>query len=153
MSETPNIPPVTPEERRLTDEQRTAFNAVRGGLMSLHRALLDSERAAYERIQGPVTSNGEFFHLITTHDWFTYLRAISEVIVQIDEWIDSESALAKRVGRSTAHLPAPEDILTGLNTLLKSGSDDTEFTRRYHAAIQDSANVMIAHAEVMKALG
>jgi hypothetical protein len=142
----------TTGDRRLTEEQKERFTALRGNLLALHSALLDTERASYERVYGQIATQGEFFHLVLTHDWFAHLHALSEMVVQMDEWLDADRPLARRLGRTTAHLPDPDTILTELRTLLTSGSEE-HFPRRYRAAIQENSAVVIAHAEVMKALG
>jgi hypothetical protein len=139
-------------DRRLTEAQTRHFNDLRGVLLTLHSALLETERASYERVYGPVATQGEFFHLVLTHDWFAHLHAISEVVAQMDEWLDADRPLARRLGRTTTHLPDPDLMLTELRSLLTSGSEE-HFPRRYRAALQESPAVVMAHAAVLQTLG
>jgi hypothetical protein len=141
------------EGHRLTDDERERFNDLRGDLLSLHSALLETERAAYERVYGPISNNGEFFHLVVTHEWFSYLKDVSEIVVQIDEWLDSERPLAKRLGRTTAHLPDPDTLIAGVRALLTSVTGEDHFARRYRAALQENPTVVMAHAAIMKSIG
>ena len=119
---------VTPEQLR----------ALRDRLLVLHKALLDSDRAAYERAYGPVGSSGEWLQLVLGHEHFAWLRPFSGLIVRIDEWLaaddrpaDEPSALVKEVDRLTVISASTE-----------------ERALRYRKAIDRSPDAAIAHASV-----
>lgn len=112
------------------------LRALRDRLLTLHKALLDAERAAYEQVNGPVPSSGEMLQLVIGHEHFTWLRAYSGLIVQIDEWLASD----KRQADAPAAFWRDADALTSLN--------DTPESTRYREAVHASATAAMAHAAV-----
>lgn len=70
--------------------QRDRLENARHGLMRVHRALLEAERIRYERIHGRVDGSGAFLQIAIHDPWFAWLGPISELIVQIDEWLDED---------------------------------------------------------------
>ena len=66
------------------------LKTLRDRLLSLHKTLLDADRAAYERSYGPVGSSGEWLQLVLGHEYFAWLRPFSGLIVRIDEWLASD---------------------------------------------------------------
>jgi hypothetical protein len=69
------------------------LKTIRPVLLNLHRALLDAERTHYEQQHGSIASSGEFLRLVLGDEWFSWLRPISQFIVQIDEVIWSKDPL------------------------------------------------------------
>ncbi len=76
--------------------------------------------------------------------WFAWLRRLSELIVEMDELLASRESPQETTG---AALISQSKILL---TPLESGD---EFQRKYFAAMQQSPEVVLAHAEFAKALG
>jgi hypothetical protein len=115
---------------------------LRLGLLRLHKALLDAERANYERVYGQVSS-GEMLQLVINHEQFAWLRSISEHIVSIDEllWADEPATNADA-----------ESLLTQTRALLKPSEAGTDFERKYYAALQRDPDIVLAHREVAKIL-
>lgn len=122
--------------RRLVD--------LRTGLLSLHKALLDSERDSYERLHGRrITSRGELFQLVVSDDWFAWLHRVSELVVQIDEMLDAEEpATAIEATR----------VIDRVRTLLKPSEEGEGFGKHYYDALQRDPDVVLAHAAVKKLL-
>ena len=54
--------------------------------------MLDVERVAYERAFGRIESNGTLLQLLINDPWFAWLRPLSALIVQIDEWLEADDA-------------------------------------------------------------
>src|SRR5574341_1384582 len=80
-------------ELRPEDEAiRRPLVELHDALLRLHKVLLDSERAVYEKEFGPIRSPNHFFQLLTNDPWFAWLRPISQLIVAIDETLDAEEA-------------------------------------------------------------
>jgi hypothetical protein len=115
---------------------------LRLGLLRLHKALLDAEREAYERVHGQV-SGGELLQLVINHEQFAWLRPVSELIVRIDEMLDADE-------------PAMDDdaeaLLAGARTLLRPSEDGGGFGQKYFAAIQREPDVVLAHRGVTRLL-
>jgi hypothetical protein len=110
--------------------------------MRLHKTLLDSDRAAYERAYGRVESSGEWLQLVLGHEHFAWLRPFSGLIVRIDEWLASDeqtdeerSALWREVERLTAINASTEERVV-----------------RYRKAIDRSPDAAVAHAAVREIL-
>src|ERR1700684_4138444 len=62
---------------------------LRNGVLSLHKTLLDSERAIYERDVARIGSSGELLKLVLYDPWFAWLHELSEFVVLIDETVDA----------------------------------------------------------------
>ncbi len=62
---------------------------LRNGLLGLHKTLLDSERASYERDIARISSSGELLRLVLYDPWFAWLHELSEFVVLIDETLDA----------------------------------------------------------------
>lgn len=111
-------------------------------LMRLHRLLLDRERVAYEARHGAVPSR-ELFQLLLHDEGFAWLRPLSKMVARIDELVDAKGPLAEDdAGR----------LLHEAHALLKSDARDA-FHDKYRDALQESPDVVMAHADVSKILG
>ena len=67
-----------------------SLGQVRRALLDLHKALIERERAAYEKAHGAV-SPGEMLQLLIRDEAFSWLHPISELIVRVDELISNAS--------------------------------------------------------------
>ena len=65
---------------------------LRRALLRLHKALLDDERVSYERVYGRIASNGEFLKLVLGHTWFAWLRPLSHLVAQLDEFVEEDES-------------------------------------------------------------
>jgi hypothetical protein len=120
---------------------RARLVAVRHGLLELHKALLDGERERYERVHGKVTA-GKMLQLAFQDPQFAWLRSMSELIVRIDELLDTEEATDADV----------ESLLTSARSLLTTGEQSTTFAREYEAALRRDPHVTALHGRVTQAL-
>jgi hypothetical protein len=124
-----------PVKQRLTE--------LRNGLLALHKTLLDSERAVYERDIARITSSGELLNLVINDPWFAWLHALSEFVVLIDETLDAEEPPqgmdAERLIAQAWELLAPNENGRG-------------FAKRYFEALQRDPDVVLAHARMRKVL-
>jgi hypothetical protein len=128
----------TPDESSLPAAVRRRLNDARLGLLALHKALLDYERIRYERTHGRVETAGGFLQLAINDPHFAWLRPISELVVQIDELLVSDEPGAEvDADTVTAHARA----------LLRADEQGGDFQRQYHRALQDSPEVVMAHAQ------
>ena len=111
-------------------------------LLHLHKTLLDGERAAYERLHGPICSNGAFLQLVLGHPSFAWLRDLSRSMARLDELAEGKDACAEALHAQTA----------SLRTLLVPRKDGEEFNRRYHDALERDRDAALAHAAVVELL-
>lgn len=139
-----NQPNTAPDES-LSGETRARLIDVRSNLLRLHKALLEAERAAYERRHGKVASSGAFLNLVINDPWFAWLRAWSELVVQIDEAMaDKKNPLTER---------AAQDYMEQARALTKRADEDNPaFLAQYRAAMQRSSEAVVAHAALTKSL-
>ena len=121
--------------QRLTD--------LRNGLLRLHRALLDSERASYERDVARIANPNEFLALLMNDPWFAWLRELSGFIVAVDEALAAdEPATAQDADR----------LVAAARTLLAPAEGGKGFVRQYFEALQRDPDVIMAHSAMMKVL-
>ena len=125
----------------MADLARTRLTSLRDGLLRLHRSLLDSERAAYERDVARITSTGQYFGLVLNDPWFAWLRELSQFIVLVDETLAFEDPAT----------PADaERLFAQARNLLSPSEDGAGFGRRYFEAMQRDPSVVLAHRDMMQ---
>lgn len=120
------------------------LRGIRTALLRLHKTLLELERDAYERANGKIGNSYEYLNLVMQHPQFSWLRHLSELIVQIDEALDAR----ERPSEVTANVLIQQSRL-----LLTPNETGPEFQRKYYASVQESPAVVLAHAEFAKVLG
>jgi hypothetical protein len=112
---------------------------VRRGLLGLHKTLLDAERVHYERVNGRIEGGGILLQLLIHDPWFGWLRPLSELVVQIDERLDADEPT--RASEAKA-------LIDQVKLLLRPSEGGDVFQENYHAALQQTPDVVIAHHEV-----
>jgi hypothetical protein len=123
------------------DSERARLRDLSQRLLRLHGLLLNRERRAYEGRHGALPSR-TLLELLLHDEAFAWLRALSGMVARIDELVDAEGPLAQDdVGR----------VWQDAHRLLKSDARDA-FHDKYRDALQDSPEVVMAHAEVSKIL-
>lgn len=133
----------TPIDGTNSGAQKQRLINVRQRLLGLHKALLDGEREAYERVHGRVASPYELFGLVTNHPWFAWLRQLSALIVQIDEGLGGKEP----VSETEAGV-----LLDQVRALLKPSESGAEFEKKYYDALQRDPEIVLLHAQISKLL-
>lgn len=133
-----------PSNRQPADGFRRNLLELHDALLRLHKVLIESERLVYEKEVGPVRNPNHFFQLLMGDPWFAWLRAISQLIVAVDETLDAKEALA------SAHVDA---VMRQAVFLLLPAQSSGDFATRYAAALQRDPRVVLAHAQVAKRIG
>jgi hypothetical protein len=131
-------------EEKLSQATTEKLRAIRAALLHLHKTLLEREREAYEREHGKIGSSYEYLNLVMHDTSFAWLRLLSELIVQIDEALD---------GRETASEATANALIQQSRLLLTPNEGGAEFQRKYFTSVQESPEVVLAHAEFAKLLG
>jgi len=121
---------------------RQRLEKLRHALLRLHRVLLDDERAAYERSHGRISA-GEALQLLLNHPQFAWLRSISELVVQVDEVLES-----KEPGTHAA----ANALFKQARSLFLPATTEGAFRNKYHDALQRLPDVVLAHRDVTAAL-
>jgi hypothetical protein len=118
------------------------LRTLRDRLLRLHKMLLDSDRAAYERAYGRVESSGEWLQLVLGHEHFAWLRPFSGLIVRIDEWLASDERADEEMGA----------LWREVERLTVITASTEERVVRYRKAIDRSPDAAVAHAAVREVL-
>ena len=126
----------------MTDTDRQFLFDLRKALLRLHKTLLDWERAAYERLHGRVSSS-ELLKAIVEDAQFGWLHPISELIVYIDQTVDTE------LPESRTEVDA---IVARARAVTAANEAGTPHAQRYHAALQEHPDAVFAHRDVTNVL-
>jgi hypothetical protein len=122
----------------MTDTERQLLADLRRGLLHLHKILLDWERVAYDRQHGRA-SPGELLSIVMRDPQFAWLHPLSELIVRIDTMLDVEH-------------PEPrtevEAILRQARALVAPTPAAGVYAERYHTALQELPDAVVAHGQV-----
>ena len=133
-----------------------SLTQVRRMLLDLHKALIERERATYEKGHGAV-SPGQMLQLLIRDSAFSWLHPISELIVRVDELISN----AKDRRRPTPSRPAmtPDQVsaeaqilLMETRDLLTAGDAPGGFRQHYDAVLQSDPAIVLMHRAVLSAL-
>lgn len=68
-----------------SDPAFASLRELRPLLLKAHKHLMEAEKDAYEAVHGPISHKGEYLRLVLSHEQFSWLRPISQFIVQVDE--------------------------------------------------------------------
>lgn len=134
------------ENESISGATSSQLKQLRQGLLKLHKLLLDLERQGYERSRGRIANSYEFLQLALKDPWFDWLHRLSELIVQIDEALDSigaEKAATEEDARA---------LIARGRSLLTPAEEGSEFQKNYFLALQQSADVVLLHSEILKLL-
>jgi catechol 2,3-dioxygenase len=127
----------------MSEQNRVRLRAVRGGLLHLHKVLLDDTRVTYEMDRGRIASNATLLQLVIGDPWFAWLHSLSELIVRIDQTAEPDSPA------NDADAAALIDQVEHLLTASETGEG---FQRRYYEALQRQPAVVLAHADVRRTI-
>jgi hypothetical protein len=126
-----------------TSDARERLFALHSALLHLHKALLDSERAAYEAVHGRIPSPGAFLQLVIHDEWFSWLQAMSGLIVRIDLITEAKGGVvaadANRILEQTRELLTPDENGQG-------------FAKRYFDALERAPGIAASHAATVELL-
>lgn len=111
----------------------------RNVLLSLHKALVDFERASYENIHGPLNA-GQFLTMLVEDERFAWLRKFSKLIVEIDEMFSLKDG---------APTSAVLSNLDKIRRLIAMSEEDVMFKQKYRSALQVDPDAAGSHAKLM----
>ncbi len=125
----------------MTDADRALLIELRRLLLQLHKTLIDWQRADYERVHGRLQTT-QLLNVLFNDAAFAWLRAMSGLIVRIDETLEAKTAEAE-----TATGP-----LVAQARELVSPEVGGAYAQRYHAALQEMPDAVLAHHELVTLL-
>lgn len=117
---------------------------LRNKLLSLHKLLMNAERAAYEAEGNEIRSPMEFLKLLMEHERFAWLRQLSQLVVMMDEAMEEKPPVTEE--RKDALVAEAKHLLMG-------SEEPGSFAVRYVKAREHAPAVAAAHAEICKSLG
>src|SRR5215831_10557034 len=127
------------------NDYRERLRALRNGLLKLHKTLLESERAAYEKDIARITSTGQYLGLVLNDPWFHWLHELSQFIVLIDETLDRKDE------------PITQDesdrLVERARLLLVPAEEGSGFARRYFEVLQSDPSAVLAHRDMLQVMG
>ncbi|MGH9582862.1 MAG: hypothetical protein ACRD4O_08010, partial [Bryobacteraceae bacterium] len=106
-----------------SDSARQQLIEVRETLLTLHKALLDSERTSYELVHGTIESPAAFLQLLIHDPWFRWLQPVTTLLVQIDE-----ALAAKKPPKGARDF---ELLIDDTRALLSPSREANGFWKRY----------------------
>ncbi|HZQ47615.1 MAG TPA: hypothetical protein VFC07_11415 [Verrucomicrobiae bacterium] len=116
---------------------------VRNALLTLHKALVESERETYEKTFGKIPSSNQFLNLLTNDPWFAWMHPLSLLIVSMDEALDEKEPLTAANA---------EALIKQGRTMLLASENGEGFSRHYFDALQRDPDVVLTHADAAKLL-
>lgn len=73
-----------------SDPAFASLRELRPLLLKAHKILMDAEKDRYEASYGAIANKGDYLRLVLSHEQFSWLRPISQLIVQMDEVLMSK---------------------------------------------------------------
>jgi hypothetical protein len=109
-------------------------------LRSLHKALIATAQATYEKQYGRVAGPGALLRLLLDDPWFAWLRPMSTLIAELDERTDDQAPI--EAAEMAERRATVERLLTGPGA----------FGDAYREVLQNDPHVIVEHAAVRKLL-
>lgn len=122
------------------------MNELAQALRELHRSLVENERRAYELEIGTLLSPGDFLQLLISDARFAWLRALSELMVDLDVFLEAdpsptedEAAAVRAEVEWLIAAPAPPEVAS-------------DFAKHYLPLIAGDPHIAMAHARVKQVI-
>jgi hypothetical protein len=122
-------------------ELRVALREAWKQLLPLHRALIDSARDEYTAGGAPLNGPGHLLQLLQEDPFFTWLKPLTSLIVDIDT-----------MSRTDFERADVDGIVKRIEHLFGTTADPA-FTGRYVPVLQRDVDVAIAHAAIRQISG
>ncbi len=120
--------------------RRSSLKALSTALRNLHKSLIDLETQRF----GSVGTPFDHLQLVATHPQFSWIRLLAEILVELDERLDDKEEIDRDA------VPAYRTLIESL--LTPAPDQQTDFSRQYIAALQESTEVAIAHGALRQLL-
>ena len=112
-------------------------------MLTLHKSLVDRERASYEAVNGQQNA-GQFLNLLLENPDFAWLRKFSILIVEIDEMFDVKDGISNEMVLAN---------LEKVRELISMKASDESFRARYQDALQNDVDAAGLQAQLQGLLG
>jgi hypothetical protein len=149
----------------MNDADRALLVELRRRLLQLHKLLIDWQRVEYERTHGRLQTT-QLLHVMFNDAEFAWLRSMSGLIVRIDESLDAKppevidppsrpeaaSARPRRSSLDDSRAEAGTGPLMAQARELVAPEAGSPYAMRYHAAMQELPDVILAHRDLVTLL-
>ena len=125
----------------MTDADRALLLELRRLLLQLHKTLIDWQRAEYEGSYGRLQTT-QLRNVMFNDAAFAWLRSMSGLIVRIDEALEVK----------TKKEPIESGPLVAAARELISPEAGSPYGQRYHAALQELPDAVLAHRDLVTLL-
>ena len=125
----------------MNDSERALLVELRRLLLQLHKTLIDWQRTEYELDHGRLQTT-ELLNVMFNDPAFAWLRSMSGLIVRIDE------ALEVKPGKPEIETGP---LIAGAKDLIAPEAG-TPYAERYHAALQELPDAVLAHRDLVTLL-
>ncbi len=132
----------------MNDRDRSLLRELRAALLHLHKTLIDWQREEYELDHGAMPTT-QLLQVVLTDDAFAWLRSMSGLIVRIDEALEDGPQAPPKGGPSEATAVGP---LIAQARELASPQAGSVYAGRYHAALQELPEAVLAHRDLVTLL-
>jgi hypothetical protein len=116
------------------------LRTIRTVLLALHKMLMDSEKRLYEARYGPISGPNEYFKIVLEDEEFSWLRTFSQLIVEIDEAIDTR--------RDPITLEVANELLDVARQTLQPSPVGTTTAQKYYLAIERDSTIAKLHLQI-----
>ena len=120
--------------------------ALAHALRSLHRVLAERARRDLETERSTVIQPGAWLSILTTDPQFAWLRSLSELMVDLDVFLEADPAPADD---DAAAVRADVERLIAPSTV---PGTETDFSRHYWRYVHDEPGVAVVHGEIRQVL-
>jgi len=120
----------------MTDTEKLRY--ARNLLLTLHKSLIDFERAGYEKMHGKLNA-GQFLNVLLEDENFAWLRKFSMLIVEIDEMFDLKDGISDETVSSN---------LRKIGELVGMQDEDEFFRAKYRNALQADPEIAGTQAQL-----
>jgi hypothetical protein len=131
----------------MDEGERALLAELRRLLLQLHKTLIDWQRADYERIHGRLQTT-QLLDVMFNHPEFAWLRSMSGLIVRIDEALETRPPRVSDQARTEIETGP---LVAGAQELVAPESG-TPYAMRYHAALQELPDAVLAHRDLITLL-
>lgn len=120
--------------------QLERLEVARTSLLRVHRALLEVERARYEKVRGRIANNSAFLQLVISDPWFDWLRPMAQLVLLIDERTSDKKSILGEV--------EAKSLFDRARSLLRADIEGDAFQRLYYQAVQASPELAVIARQV-----
>jgi len=120
----------------MTDTEKLRY--ARNLLLTLHKSLIDFERAGYEKMHGKLNA-GQFLNVLLEDENFAWLRKFSMLIVEIDEMFDLKDGISDEMVSSN---------LRKIGELVGMQDEDEFFRAKCRNALQADPEIAGTQAQL-----